>query len=175
VLIAEAKVNSTVEPTTVAEVTAIGVPAEVTTKSVVAAVVALSVLSKLKTILVVVGAVTPVRFGAKAKSIVELFVIAIEFSEIPSLPATSCTARLEVSDDDVGAAYETVAEAPAAIGDAKVRVTVEPLTVTSVTERVETPEVTVNALGSAVWALSASLYVNVILRPVESKTAVPAV
>ena len=156
-LIADVKVSSTVDPTTVTAVTAIGIPAELTLKSVVAAVVAFKVLSKLKTILVVVGAVTPVRFGAKAKSIVELFVIAIEFSETPSLPATSCTARLEVSDDDVGAAYETVAEAPAAIGDAKVRVIVEPLTVTSVTERVDTPEVTVNALGSAVRALSASL------------------
>jgi hypothetical protein len=157
VLIADVKVSSTVDPTTVTAVTAIGIPAELTLKSVVAAVVAFKVLSKLKTILVVVGAVTPVRFGAKAKLIVELFVIAIEFSETPSLPATSCTARLEVSDDDVGAAYETVAEAPAAIGDAKVRVIVDPLTVTSVTERVETPEVTVNALGSAVRALSASL------------------
>jgi hypothetical protein len=152
VLIADVRVNSTVDPTTVTAVTAIGIPAELTLKSVVAAVAAFSVLSKLKTILVASGAVTPVRFGAKAKLIVELFVIAIEFRETPSLPYESCTARLEVSDDDVGAAYETVVLTPAATGDAKVRVIVEPLTVTSVTERVEDPDITVKALGSAVRA-----------------------
>ena len=86
-----------------------------------------------------------------------------------SLPATSCMAELAVVASTLGAAYATVTVFPLPTAELSVSTTVlvPEAVATEETGIVTPPLVTVKALASAVVVERFSLYVSVIVRPVD--------